>query len=199
MPARFFTVAIAVVAVLAVTVFVGTLVYALYAPSSEILVPAWVSPPTASTTSGPARLQIPSLTIDAKVQKVGITKKGEMGVPSNFWDVGWYKYGPSPGQLGSAVIAAHVDNALGLPGVFKHLEDMRVGNELYIIAEDGSTLRFLVVDMQYYPYNDAPVERIFGDEGSARLNLVTCSGEWIRSKQTYSKRLVVYTKFSPLP
>src|SRR3989338_8569269 len=36
----------------------------------------------------PVRLIIPALNVNAKIQKVGITKKGNMAVPNNFVDVG---------------------------------------------------------------------------------------------------------------
>src|SRR3989338_4745845 len=101
---QIFTGAIASITILAMGFFVWTAVHALfYAPDSEINVPH-ASVVLASEARKPLRIQIPSLGIDAKVQEVGITKTYSMGVPSNFQDVGWYKYGPVPGHVGSAVI-----------------------------------------------------------------------------------------------
>ncbi len=186
-----------VVAAIVITVGIVLWVFsgALYAPEEEILVP----PATAvfvPEESKPLRLLIPSLAIDAHVQEVGITTKGTMGVPNNFKDVGWYKYGVAPGQLGSAVIDGHVDNALALAGVFKRLADIKTGDDIYVVSEDGTKLRFIVVDIQSYPYNDAPTDIIFTRDDAARLNLITCAGTWLIGQRTYNKRLVVYTEFA---
>lgn len=195
MNVRFSTVAVALVTVSALLVFLATAVQAfLYTPTSEIEPPGQI-PLVAATSSKPARLKIPSLDIDANVQYVGVNGKGEMGIPSNFKDVAWYRYGTIPGQLGSAVIAGHVDNGLGLPAVFWDLKDLKAGDDVYIVAEDGSRLHFLVSDVATYPYTDSPAERIFAESDKARLNLITCSGKWLPGKRTYSERLVIYTVF----
>lgn len=195
MNARFSTVAIAAVTMGAALVFVGTMVQALfYAPTSEIEPPEQMLL-VAATSSKPVRLEIPSLGIDAKVQYVGVNGKGEMGIPSNFKDVAWYRYGTVPGQLGSAVIAGHVDNGLALPVVFWRLKEMRVGNDVYVVARDGSKLRFTVTGIATYPYTESPAERIFGESDKARLNLITCAGSWLKGLRTYSERLVIYTVF----
>jgi len=182
---------------LAVGVFAQTALQRFsYEPDSEIAAPFAVMPPTATAESIPARLQIPSLNIDTRVQQVGLTTKGNMGVPTNFKDVGWYKYGTVPGQLGSAVIGGHVDNALALAGVFKRLDELLVGDSVYVVTADGTKLRFVVTDIESYPYTEAPANIIFTQNDAARLNLITCAGSWIPSRRTYDKRLVIYTKFA---
>jgi LPXTG-site transpeptidase (sortase) family protein len=141
----------------------------------------------------PVRLQIPSLNVDANVQYVGITAHGTMAVPNNFTDVGWYKYGSVPGTQGSAVFAGHVDNALALPGVFKHLQDIQPGADIYVITKDGNKLHFIVDEATAYAVNDVPTSRIFETSGSAHLNLITCEGSWVQSQKEYDHRLVVYS------
>lgn len=191
-------IAVAIV-VIAGTVFFTTLVRAVfYTPEGEITVPSivpMIEPEVAQSASLPLRLQIPSLSINARVQQVGLNAKKNMAAPTNFTDVGWYKYGTVPGQLGSAVIDGHVDNGLALSGVFKRLGDMAIGDDVYITARDGSRLHFVVTDIQSYPYTDAPSERIFSAKDAAHLNLITCAGTWIKGKRTYDERLVVYTTY----
>jgi sortase A len=179
--------------VVAAIVFSFTLVHALwYAPDAEV-----AGPYVAATSTDPVRLIIPKLNIDAAVQDVGLTKAGAMGVPNNFTDVAWYKLGVRPGKLGSAVIDGHVDNGLSLAGVFKHLSDIQIGDDVFVQEEDGSRLHFVVTDIQSYPYQDAPAPDIFTRADAARLNLITCEGVWIPSGKTYDHRLVVYTELSP--
>lgn len=195
MSVRFSTIAVAIVTVSALLVFLVTAMQAVfYAPTSEIEPPEQI-PHVAATSSKPVRLEIPSLDIDAKVQYVGVNGKGEMGIPSNFRDVAWYRYGTVPGQLGSAVVAGHVDNGLGLPAVFWDLKEMQIGDDVYVVAQDGSKLRFTVMDIATYPYADSPAERIFAEDDQARLNLITCAGSWLKGLRTYSERLVIYAVF----
>lgn len=153
-------------------------------------------PQTASVVAAgdvPMRLSIPALSIDAAVQETGLTKVGAMGTPSNFTDVAWYKYGPAPGQVGSAVIDGHVDNGLSLAGVFKHLGDINVGDDVYVTTQSGQQLHFRVSDIEIYPYKDAPSNLIFERNDAVRLNLITCDGTWVKGDKTYNERLVVYT------
>lgn len=142
----------------------------------------------------PSRLIIPNISVNANVQYVGINAKGGMGTPAGFSDVAWYKGGTIPGDTGSAVIDGHVDNGLGLSGVFKHLEDVHIGDDVYVVQNDGDKLHFRVIDVQLYPYDDAPSDAIFNRTDAAHLNLITCSGDWVGSEKTYNKRLVIYTE-----
>ena len=189
------------ITLVALVAFGGTLVSATwYAPESEVLVPLFeegTSIDRVSTTSQPARLIVPSLEVDADIQYVGVTKDGNMGVPSNFADVGWYKYGTIPGRQGSAVIDGHVDNAIGLAGVFKNLSTMKVGESVYVQTKGGEKLRFIVTDVVTDGYKDVPVETLFNRKDARRLNLVTCGGSWIQTEKTYDERTVVYTVLAP--
>ncbi len=190
-----------IVASAAVLVFGATLAHALlFAPDIEV--PAPNTPPatvihkSVTQSEYPVRLIIPSLGIDANVQNVGITAKGTMAVPNNFTDVGWYKYGAVPGTMGSAVMAGHVDNALALPGVFKHLNNIKIGDDVIVRTKEGRDMHFIVEDVESYPVEDAPADRIFNNSDGAHLNLVTCEGDWLQKEHQYNRRLVVYTHFA---
>ena len=146
---------------------------------------------TAALAKYPSRLIIPSLHIDAHVQMTGVNVNGNMGTPNNFTDVAWYKYGTTPGKVGSAVIDGHVDNGLALAGVFKHLVDIQTGADVYITTIGGVNLHFVVSSINMYDYKSAPVKDIFSDQGVAQIRLVTCGGTWVPSDRTYDKRVVV--------
>jgi len=142
----------------------------------------------------PTRLIIPKLDIDAENQHLGVTKSGNMAAPNNFTDVGWYKYGTVPGNKGSAVIAGHVDNALGMPAIFYELKDLELGDDIYVVSANGKKLHYKVVDEEIYPYDDAPLERIFNANDASYLNLITCQGEWVPEAKSAANRLVIYAK-----
>lgn len=178
-------------------VFTGILVHAvLYVPGDEVTSLAFFKgialARSTNEASLPARLRIPRLSIDAAVQRVGLAKSGNMAVPTNYSDVGWYRLGTVPGAQGSAVMDGHVDNGLSLPGVFKHLGDIKTGDDVYVDMGSG-TLHFVVTGVEIYPYKEVPVETVFKQNDAARLNLITCEGTWVSGDKTYDHRLVIYT------
>lgn len=177
-------------------VFASTMLEALwYAPDTEVAAPGFEwKLELASEETYPARLRVPSLELDAHVQHLGINWKGNMATPNNFTDVGWYKYGPPPGFQGSAVFAGHVDNGLGLSGVFKKLGELSIGDEIFVETKEGKELKFRVAEMQVYPHDKVPAEILFARKDMPRLNLITCEGDWLQGERTYDKRLVVYAE-----
>ena len=138
----------------------------------------------------PARLRIPSLNINAKVEPVGVKADGTMATPSNFDNVAWYSPGAKPGGQGSAVFAGHVNNALLRSGVFEHLSQIKKGS--YIMVEDaaGKSLVYRVSSVEEYEPG-ASTDALFAATGRSRLVLITCDGEWVPSARSYDKRLVV--------
>ena len=140
--------------------------------------------------SYPKQLRIPSIKVDAKVQYVGITKNGKMATPNNFTDVGWFQYGTTPGETGSAVIAGHVDNGLAFPAVFADLGNLSVGGDVYIDTIGGSTLHFKVINIQNY-YAEAKTGDIFNQNDGKYLKLITCAGTWSILHRTHDQRMVM--------
>jgi LPXTG-site transpeptidase (sortase) family protein len=191
------------ITLLALLVFGLTLVHAAYndfSPTEYIAstlgfkVTQADSIPLVRSPLQPARLEIPSLMINAAVQYTTTKANGSMGTPTNFVDVAWYKSGPAPGQIGSAVIDGHVDNGLALAGVFKHLKDIKVGDAVYVVTNAGTKLTFVVNAVNIYPYNTPPPTNIFSSgDNLSHLNLITCTGDWVAQGKTYNERLVVYT------
>lgn len=138
----------------------------------------------------PVRLVIPTINVNTNVQYVGITPQGEMEVPSNAVDVGWFKLGSRPGEKGSAVIAGHIDGESGEAGVFINLYALKQGDELYVEDYQGIRTRFIVRESR--TYDPGYAEEVFSANDSAHLNLVTCDGIWDGTKKSYAKRLVVF-------
>jgi LPXTG-site transpeptidase (sortase) family protein len=192
---------LALIALIAAGAFVFILLHAIaYTPeipsmtdatSSVIQIPQLF---TAASSSLPRRLIIPSLNINANIQYVGVNAQGDMRAPSNFIDTSWYKYGTVPGMLGSAVLAGHVNNGLGLDGVFKHLTDLKINDDVYIQTTGTTTLHFKVSDIEVYPYQSVPTTTLFAQTDAARLNLITCDGSWVPGSDTYDHRIVIYTR-----
>ncbi len=141
-------------------------------------------------TSYPTQLRIPSIKVNAKIQYIGIAKNGKMATPNNFTDVGWFQNGIVPGSKGSAVIDGHVDNGLAFPAVFASLDNLNVGDDIYIDTVGGSILHFKVIKTQNYAAS-AETTEIFNQNDGNYLKLITCAGIWSILHRTHDQRLVV--------
>jgi len=136
----------------------------------------------------PSRLIIPSISLNADVEALGVNDKGEMDVPSVENTAGWYKYGTLPGNVGSAVMDAHVYMA------FKNLHKVSLGDDIFVQKADGSKLHFVVSEIKVYPLAETPAELLFNRADSRRLNLITCAGTWTADRSTYTHRLIVFAE-----
>src|SRR4051812_39209252 len=114
--------------------------------------------PTASFAGLPVRIQIPELKVDAAIDYVGLNAKGEMDVPAAALNAAWYKYGPLPGDPGSAVIDGHVLGLKGEPGVFQHLDKIRSNDQLRVLDGHGQEIVFIVRETRLYNSGDQPAE-----------------------------------------
>lgn len=141
----------------------------------------------------PIRLMIPRIKVDAAVEYVGLTPQGAMDIPKGPENVAWLDIGPRPGEQGSAVMAGHFGWKNGLPAVFDDLHILQEGDKIYIVDETGATTTFAVREVKTYGEKQDAAD-VFGSiDGKAHLNLVTCQGVWNKNRQSYSKRLVVFT------
>lgn len=151
--------------------------------------------PASETKQSPWRLQISSIKLDAAIQEVGLTKNGDMGVPSNYTDVGWLKTGPRPGQPGNAVLAGHLNSGVNKPAVFENLHKLKPGDIVTVKDKaKNEQQRFKVTSAESYDVTTAPLEKIFGATEGSHLNLITCSGKWDKTKKDYNQRLVVFSE-----
>jgi LPXTG-site transpeptidase (sortase) family protein len=141
----------------------------------------------------PVRLGIPKIHIDAAIERVGLTSQGDMGAPKGPDDVVWYKFGPRPGETGSAVIAGHYGRWLNGEGsVFDNLNKLKRGDKLYVKDEKGAVSTFVVRELRRYNPNGDDTDVFRSNDGKAHLNLITCEGVWNEAQKTYSNRLVVF-------
>ena len=140
----------------------------------------------------PVGLQIPILGVDAPVNASGVEANGDMEVPANVTDVGWYKFGPAPGDPGSAVLAAHVDLASQGPGVFFDLRTIEPGDVIHVVFDDGGTEAYRAEARNIYDKTELPTEAIFSREGPSVLTLITCGGGFNPSIGRYDSNVVVY-------
>lgn len=150
-----------------------------------------VSAATTSHVYGlPMRLTIPKIDVNAAISYMGLTTSGNMEAPKTNEDSGWYKYGPHPGNTGSAVIAGHL--GVGSRAVFSELGLLTKGDTISVTDDRGQIVSFVVTHTQTYAYDTEPSE-VFTSATGTHLNLITCNGDWDPTERTYSERLVVFT------
>jgi sortase (surface protein transpeptidase) len=159
---------------------------------------AWTPKSSRSTASRwakrsrPIHLTIPKLGISVQVSELGLNKDRSVSVPRSFAVPGWYKFGPSPGQEGSAVILGHVDSYHG-PAVFYRLATLRLGNRVIVKEADRKTLTFSVIGLREYSKAHFPARVVYGPRKYAALQLVTCGGVFDRRTGHYLSNIVVFT------
>src|SRR5713226_1519937 len=142
--------------------------------SSKVLIP----------TAPPVQLLIPSLDVHRPVEAVGVDRSGDMDLPANFWNAGWYKGGPVPGAPGDAVIEGHAGYP-GEPLIFGKLVTLRLGDRIVVVLADGTRRLFLVESKAVVPVGTAPPG--FGEPyGPPRLTLITCTGYFNKNSYSYS-------------
>jgi sortase A len=151
-------------------------------------------PPATPTPvpSLPTRLIIPAIGVNAAVEHIGLATDGGMDVPKQWADVAWFDEGPAPGQAGNATIDGHLDSTTA-PAVFWRLGALKPGDQVLVVLANEQTIAFNVRAMAHYPYNQAPLQQIFGPSTSINLNLITCGGSWDAFTKNYSERVVAYT------
>jgi LPXTG-site transpeptidase (sortase) family protein len=144
----------------------------------------------------PQRLAIPAIDIDTAIESVGLTPNGDMDVPKDSKQVAWFNPGPVPGSPGNSAISGHYDDKQG-PAVFYRLGKLRKGDKVIVTDANKVERVFTVMEVERYPYNKAPLARIFGMDFERDLNLITCAGAWNARTRNYSQRIVVYTRLDP--
>jgi len=141
--------------------------------------------------SAPIGLTIPRIGVRAdKIEDLELADDGTIEVPQDASAPGWFTPGPSPGQLGPAVIAGHVDSTTG-PAVFYRLGELRPGDRVQVARADGSTAVFRVDKVETYEKKAFPTRAVYGTAHHAELRLITCSGEYDR-ETGYISNTVAY-------
>src|ERR1700728_587232 len=75
------------------------------APSTLSTAPVpTVAPVAVVAHSTPVSLRVPAIALSVPLSLLGLNADGSVQVPTNDIEPGWFDLGPSPGQIGSAVI-----------------------------------------------------------------------------------------------
>jgi len=150
-----------------------------------------LAPRLPAAPSAPTQLAIPALGVRAPIEAVGVTAGGQLQLPRDGRTVVWYRFGASPGDDGSAVLAAHVDYG-ARPGVFFNLRRLGPGDRVAVRMAAGATRRFVVVARRLYAKPALDAGMLFRSGGRPVLTLVTCGGRFDYKTRHYAANVVVY-------
>jgi sortase (surface protein transpeptidase) len=150
------------------------------------------SPAARQPAALPVALTIPAIDVRTKLIKLGVTAQGTLQVPSSTSVAGWYTGSPRPGDIGSSVIAGHIDSYQG-PGVFFRLRLLHPGDFVYVREADGRLAVFRVNSVRVYPKDHFPTAAVYGPAPDAELRLITCGGPFDYATGSYLSNVVAYT------
>ena len=146
--------------------------------------------------AAPVAIRIPGHHVVSRVVPVGVDQgTGELSVPADPAQVGWYQFGATPGAAGAAVLAGHVDWK-GRPGAFIHLDEVQAGERVEVDLGDGTSHAFVVAETHLILKTELPPD-LFARTGPAKLVLITCGGEFDRSVRRYKQNVVVVATPAP--
>ena len=142
----------------------------------------------------PLSIRIPKVNIDARFETpLGVAPSGEIEVPTDFNSVAYYMHGPTPGEIGPAVVLGHVDSKEG-PAVFFSLGQLSIGDTIDIDRNDGTVATFAVTKMERHEQEGFPTVEVYGDIPYAGLRLITCTGIYDREELRCTHSLIVFAE-----
>lgn len=140
----------------------------------------------------PVRLEIPAMSVDAKVLPVGLDKARAVDIPEDITKIGWYKLGVPPGAYrGSAVLVGHRDGRVQGHGAFYELGTLKVGDKVTVTDSFDRRLTYRVVARESILKKRLPYEELFSVNGSPRLTLISCGGYYDPNNGGYQDNVVV--------
>lgn len=140
-----------------------------------------------------ARVQIPSIGVDAGVVDLALNRDQTLQVPARASRVGLWKGGAVPGARGAAIMVGHVDSRTG-PAVFFRLRHLAEGDRVIVRMPGRPPARYVVQGSEQVSKGRFPTRRVYARTRGATLRLITCSGSFDRTSGHYRDNLVVYAR-----
>ena len=132
--------------------------------------------------------------VNSRVLPMGVNPSGELATPNNIFDVGWYEASGKPGQGGTMIIDGH-NGGPHVHGVFKQLPELGKGDTIEIERGDGQKFKYVVVENKTVSLDESnrymSVASRTPEPGRESVTLISCTGEWSQTQQTYLSRQFV--------
>jgi sortase family protein len=182
----------AVVLLAPATVVAGTPVAGSAPPVAAAPADPPVPAPVAEQPAGipPGTVQLPRGG-EATLVRKEVQADGVLPVPDGVREATWWGAGLGSDH-GATVLAGHV-NWRGATGPFAELWDARANDAVTVVDTAGTTYRYRISELVTVTKEDLPARaaELFGQDGPARLVLVTCGGRWVGGAEGYSSNRIV--------
>jgi LPXTG-site transpeptidase (sortase) family protein len=158
--------------------------------------------PAAATAAGLARslptaIDVPAIEAQSSLVSLGLNADKTVEVPpvDQPLQAGWYEHGPTPGEVGPAVILGHIDGD-HRKGIFWRLHEMKAGDQVHVDRADGGKLTFTVTKVDQIAKREFPTEAVYGNTNEPELRLITCGGKYDAANHNYLDNVIVYAKLA---
>ena len=161
-------------------------------PRSTSLPPAErVGVPTPLAAAPVTGIDAPTIGLSTgDTTSLGLRDDNSLDVPDNAATVGWYERSASPGEVGPAVLAAHVDFR-GEQGAFAHLGQLAPGDTVEVHRADDTTAVFTVDSVDRFPKDAFPTDAVYAPTADSQLRMITCGGVFDERTHSYQDNVVV--------
>lgn len=141
----------------------------------------------------PTWVKVPAIGATSSLVQLGLNADRTIEVPpvSQPLQAGWYRYSPTPGENGPAVILGHIDGN-HQEGIFWRLHQVKAGDTVLVGRQDGSTLTFRVTRVDEVAKSAFPTGAVYGNTADPELRLITCGGAFDASTRNYLDNVIVY-------
>ncbi len=141
--------------------------------------------------TAPSTLRIPRIDASMRIVPVGVAEDGQMALPGRVTQVGWYRWGPAPGDpVGATVLAGHLDMRGQGTGPLARLGDLRRG-DVVDVRIGTRTIHYAVDRVVAVRKTALDLDMIFRRDGPAALHIVTCGGTFDETTRHYDDNVVV--------
>jgi len=152
--------------------------------ASEIVIP--------DPALAPQEVSLDSIGVTMPIVATGVQDDGQMELPDDPRVLGWYEFGPAPGDdAGSAVLGGHVDSIDLGTGPLSRLSAMAIGDSITVTDGTGAPVAYRVVTVERIIKGALPVDTLFAPDGPHQLAVVTCGGRYLPDAGGYEDNIVV--------
>jgi LPXTG-site transpeptidase (sortase) family protein len=156
----------------------------------------------------PTAIRIPSIGVDGRdVAPMALQADGSIQVPplDRVGQLGYYcpaspgQCGaPMPGEVGPAVLLAHI-NGKGGAGLFAKLADVKRGDAFEVDRSDGQTVSFRVREVQIVDKDEFPSQKVYGNTVGPEARLITCGpGDLDHVAHNYKQQTIIYADMTQM-
>lgn len=169
---------------------------AVAAPSASVppvqIASASGAPSAGQRPAAPVSVQYPRLGAELPITPTGVATDGQMEIPVDAAEAGWYRYGTAPGAgTGSAVIAAHAGSEETPEGPLYAIREAEPGDEVTVTDEEGAVHAYEVTSVEQLGKEGLDFTPYFARSGPERLVLITCGGQWLPENRSYADNIIV--------